>query len=334
MDEICRRPLHIPVRAPEGARASTWYVAGWLTVPAVLRRSELQILLHGACYDHRYWDWPIYPAMYSYVEWAATRGIATLAIDRVGSGQSSRPPGTEATVSAQADLLGEIVGAARSFAFDRVAVIGHSLGSVIAGYRAATAGDVDSIVLTGYLPVKGPLRAEERLLTGAFMPALVARPDLVGLIDDDYFAPFPGQRGALMYNRDYADSQVIAVDEEIKGITSRGELLGTADAGPIIRSAEIPTLVVVGQHDILLMDRTLDVDCRDSVGRVASLSPQNFTYHVVENAGHNLNLHRNAPDTFARIDEWMGAQPVLAADDRARGDGMNPTIDRLRLEDI
>jgi len=46
------------------------------------------------------------------VEWAAERGYATLAIDRVGCGASSKPPGRQSTLAAQARVLHDIVTAA------------------------------------------------------------------------------------------------------------------------------------------------------------------------------------------------------------------------------
>ena len=51
------------------ALGAAWWVAGWLTVPERAVRGELQILLHGAGYDHRYWDWPLDRETYSYVEY-------------------------------------------------------------------------------------------------------------------------------------------------------------------------------------------------------------------------------------------------------------------------
>jgi hypothetical protein len=83
-----RSECHIPSTTVTG---QTWYAVAWLTVPEHMVRDELQILVHGATYDHRYWDWPLDPEQYSYVEWATERGYATLAIDRVGCGAGQLP---------------------------------------------------------------------------------------------------------------------------------------------------------------------------------------------------------------------------------------------------
>ena len=305
-----RRHLYFPVAAPPGAQWPNWYVAGWLTVPAKPLRSELQILLHGACYDHRYWDWPEQPQRYSYAAWSEKRGIATLALDRIGCGFSTRPPGRESTLAAQSAVLGQIIDLVRSGlaeldSVERIVLIGHSLGSLIAGHHAATHADVDAVVLTGYLPVEAASDSEERLLDRGFLRAIDGCPRLLGLVDQDYLVPHPNMREPLMYSRNGADPKIMEVDEDIKGTTTRGELVGSGSAGPVIRTSAIPTLVMVGQYDRLLMKHGVDRDCRDTAKRVAAISPENFRYVVVDNNGHNLNLHRDARRTYSELGRWL-----------------------------
>jgi pimeloyl-ACP methyl ester carboxylesterase len=147
-----RSECHIPSTTISG---ETWYAVAWLTVPEHVVRDELQVLVHGATYDHRSWDWPLDPERYSYLEWATERGYATLAIDRVGCGASSKPPGRQSTLAAQARVLHDIVTAARGGAlgtkFGRVVLVGHSMGSALSVAEASEYRDVDAVVLTGSL---------------------------------------------------------------------------------------------------------------------------------------------------------------------------------------
>jgi pimeloyl-ACP methyl ester carboxylesterase len=306
-----REPFHVRVDAPEKAASHDWWVTGWLTAPAACPRHELQILLHGAGYDHRYWDWPVEPERYSYVAWAGAHGRATLNLDRVGSGSSSRPPGIENTVAAQAEVLEQVVQRARAgeiggIDFERVLLVGHSLGSVIAGAQAATWGDVDGVVLTGYVPVAGTVgsrRQEE-----GFAPAAEVLPHLTGLVDGDYLALPAGVRDWLMYVADNADPALIALDEQSKGVTSRGEMSDAGSAGKLILGLTLPTLVVAGQYDRLLVKKALgDADCHDTMHRAADGLPANFAFEVVEGSGHNVNLHYNARDGFAAVERWLDA---------------------------
>lgn len=310
--------VHLVAVAPEKATWPTWHTAAWLTVPGELRRAELQILVHGAGYDHRYWDWPLEPARYSYAEWAAARGIATLSIDRIGCGLSSRPPGLETTVHAQADVLRRVVADARQGlraipAFDRIVLVGHSLGSIVAGLAAAGADVADAVVLTGYIPTAGRRDDGDRYFESEFVPAEVALPHLAGLVDHDYRTTPDQTRGLAMYWSPTADPAVIDLDERTRGTTTRGELRGAGSAAATILTLAAPTLVLVGQYDILLRDRTRDKDCAGTLERWATTAPATFDHAVVHDSGHNLNLHRNAHDAYELIDGWLDHLPGAAS---------------------
>lgn len=309
---IDRRHIYIEGTTPDGDTWPTWHTAAWLTVPDNLRRYELQILVHGAGADHRYWDFPVERHSYSYVEWATARGVATINIDRVGSGLSTRPPGRENTVAAQAQNLSQIVAAAREGlpgapSFSRVVLVGHSLGSVISGYEAATYADVDAVALTGYLPVNADGEIEEEFYDAVFMPVSEAMPHLTGLGDDDYLVSRPGAE-SLLYRQSKVDPGVVALDQHLQGTLTRGELHGVSSLGTTIRSSSIPTLALCGQHDVLLFDGERDADASDAAKRCAALSPENFDYEVVPDAGHCMNLQRDAHEIFAVLDKWIESQ--------------------------
>jgi pimeloyl-ACP methyl ester carboxylesterase len=290
-----------------------WHTSAWLTVPTTLRRDELHVLVHGAGVDHRYWDWPIEPGRYSYVAWAAEQGIATLNIDRIGCGHSSHPPGAEVTLAAQARSLAQLIDAARGGhqgipSFSRVVLIGHSMGSVICGTTATHCGDVDAVVLTGYLPVDGTVEMGEELFDFAFTPALTALPHLRGLVDASYLAAREDLGvDELRYWASQTDPEVRAFEASIKGAATKAELADAALAGPLIRALTTPALCLIGQHDALLVDAGLgEVDTFDTVRRMTSsgIGP-NFDFHVVPDSGHMLNLHRNAHDAYTGIVEWL-----------------------------
>jgi len=296
----------------------TWFTAAWLTLPAEPRRPELQVLVHGAGYDHRYWDWPAQPERYSYVRWAASRGVATLNIDRVGSGSSSHPAGAANTITEQAGVLDQILGQVRqglsgAGPFERVVLVGHSLGSVVAGVAAASHHSADAVVLTGYLPVDHGEAVEDQFLEEAFVPAVEALPHLRGLVDDDYLAARPATRQQHMFRLDAVDSDILAVDYDIRGATSRGELRGGWTAGTQVLRTGIPTLSLVGQYDVLVQDPATDKDSFESVERIRGACPPNFDFDVVPDTGHCLNLHRNAPATFERLDAWLERQAAESA---------------------
>jgi pimeloyl-ACP methyl ester carboxylesterase len=297
-----------------------------LTVPEELRRPELQVLVHGAGADHRSWDFPLEPQCYSYVQWAAARGAATLAIDRIGCGGSTRPSGRETTIEAQAATLSQVVAAARNgiggvAAFDRVVLVGASLGSVIAGTEAAMFADVDAVVLTAYLPIDGAPEVAAELFDAAFRPAAERLPHLLGLVDDDYLATVAADDGSWLYRAEHAHPAVIAAADQMTGTTTRAELTGAIAAGPTVRRSTVPTLVLVGQYDPLMYDPAADADTHDPTRRLAAQSPNNFEFEVIADTGHALNLHDTAHTTFEAIERWLdqvASSPDGATAQRAR----------------
>lgn len=308
---IDRTEVRIACTSPLGTE---WSVAGWLTVPERAVRDELQILLHGASYDHRYWDWPLDRETYSYVEHCRRTGHATLAIDRVGSGASSRPPGRLNSTYAQADALHQIVTAARDgglagTAFDRVVLVGHSYGSSLAGAEAGKHQDVDAVVFTGHLGIDSGVRDDDPRSTILFHdvtddPAVA---HLSGLVDDGYLTLRPESRVPVFYVPEHADPRVLDLDEQIKGVMTLGELSDMGTAADAWKLIDVPVLAMVGENDVMMFDHDTEIDTYQAVSRVKGTAPEHFSFQVVPATGHNLNLHRNARTSYDLILSWLAS---------------------------
>jgi pimeloyl-ACP methyl ester carboxylesterase len=306
---IDRTEARIGCATPLGVE---WWVAGWLTVPEHAVRSELQILLHGAGYDHRYWDWPLDRDTYSYVEYCRRAGHATLAIDRIGSGASSRPPGRLNTVRAQADIVHQVVTAARDgrlaeTGFDRVVLVGHSFGSILAGAEAGAYRDVDAVVFTGHLGVDSGAQDDDPraafLFHGVAEDPAVAH--LRGLVGNGYLTVRSEARIPTFYAVEHVDPRVLELDEEIKGVMTVGELSDMGTAAGAWELIEAPVLAVLGQNDAMMFDHDTETDTYQAVDRVRPKAPGHFTFEVVPDAGHNLNLHRNARTSYDIVLRWL-----------------------------
>lgn len=116
----------------------------------------VQLLLPGGTYNREYWDSSYQPWIYSYVDKATTFGYSTLNIDKVGSGASDKPPGDQVTHFAHAYEAHQIIqelraGNVADEVFDKVMIVGHSLGSFAAATLASQyPDDVDGVILTGW----------------------------------------------------------------------------------------------------------------------------------------------------------------------------------------
>lgn len=118
----------------------------------------MQVLVHGITYDHRYWNVrdPDGTNRYSWEAAAAAAGYATLAIDRLGSG--SHPPSVQVDVNSNAAAVravvhalreGKIAAPGKAVPVRKVALVGHSYGSITSWFAASDNPEVDALLLTG-----------------------------------------------------------------------------------------------------------------------------------------------------------------------------------------
>jgi pimeloyl-ACP methyl ester carboxylesterase len=202
-------------------------------------------------YNRTYWSGLGLDA-YSYTSQANATGNATVAVDRIGTGESSHPLSPLVTAGLQADAVHQLITRARSGGLDgrhhtRIALVGHSLGSMAAVIAAARhPGDADALILTGY---SHQLAADQLLASLASMhPAVLEGRAL----DPGYLTTKPGARAKLFHAAGDVDPAVAAADEATKDASSATELpdavlVGMAAATS--RSIKIPVLEANGGHD-------------------------------------------------------------------------------------
>jgi pimeloyl-ACP methyl ester carboxylesterase len=290
--------------------ATVYNVFGVLCARGSIHNKTIQVALHGATYSHLYWDWPYQPALYSYVRQATAAGYAVLNIDRIGIGRSSHPPADAVTIDANAYVVHQIVQALRGgdrvvpgfgrVRAERVALVGHSLGSVIAIDEAATYGDVDGVVLTGLSHT-----VTAHLNDVLFYPANLD-PRFAGQgLDDTYFTTVPGTRG-VFYHAPFFDPQVLAVDEQNKETVTLAELNTAVPALGLSTGIHVPVLLAVGDFDLAFCN---EPSCSASGSLAAEsgfFAPDAcLETAIIPLAGHDLNLHFQAPLTYFTILDWM-----------------------------
>jgi pimeloyl-ACP methyl ester carboxylesterase len=308
------RCTRVQTRLPiEVSEFGTVEIAAWLSVPEGAAGDILQVLVHGATYTHLYWDFPYLPETYSYVRWAERRSLATLAIDQLGAGESSRPPGEQVTNQKLAEALHRVVQAARGTGiagqrFNRIVLIGHSAGSLAAGLESYIYQDADAVVLTGLL---GPnvigLANNEPRIDEVYVPAsadavLRGRP---GMADPGYQTIPPQFRVPMFYRVPPADPALIVVDETLKDTQANGQWATYGDAAEACGKLQCPALVIVGEHDVCQFSATGD-DVTVTLERAKTSATANYTFApVIKDMGHNLNQHPGAHDVYRTIADWI-----------------------------
>jgi pimeloyl-ACP methyl ester carboxylesterase len=271
----------------------------------------VQLLIHGATYNRYYWDFRSYqPQNYSYVDTAISRGYTTFNIDRIGSGKSAKPDGLLNTVDSAVYTVHQVVQALRSGTFgtrfDRVVLVGHSLGSLIAIGEASLYQNVDGVILTGLTHNLNPIRITA--IPNFLYPSQLD-PKFGLFAPTNYLTTIPGSRDDLFYVTANTDPTIITEDERLKDVLAVGqdEILARITS-PESQLIDVPVFILVGTQDLLFCGGVADCSTAEALVTYESLvfAPAAcLQADVVPGTGHNLNLHLNAQESFAKMLNWM-----------------------------
>lgn len=307
----------LPVRIadPGPADQTMW---GQLCYRGSREPGTVQLLVHGATYNHLYWNFPYGGGYYSYVDAATAAGYATFDVDRIGAGHSSHPPSAALTVDAAALALHDAVTALRTGAVDghlfrHVVIVGHSLGSAETWIEAGRYHDVSAVIVTGVLHAFSP--AGLGALQAGLYPA-VNDPKFAGSgLDAGYLTTVPGARASLFYDPATTNPAVAAADEATKDTTTATELaggvviLGEPPADQPSYQISVPVLTVVGEDDSFFCTGVTAYNCADPAS-VRAFESQYYTpaahlkVAVIPDTGHDLALSTTAPLTDAIMIGW------------------------------
>ncbi|HKR51369.1 MAG TPA: alpha/beta fold hydrolase [Pseudonocardiaceae bacterium] len=278
----------------------------------------VQLLIPGGTYNRVYWDFPYQPERYSYQHDMARHGYATFAVDQLGTGQSSKPPSAILPSSVEAASIHEVIGHLRAgrvsgVRFDRIILVGHSLGSGVATLEAATYHDVDGVILTSATHQQ-PAVGLTKIFTTSVHPVTQDpqfRKRKEGN-DPGYITTKPGQRAPLAYSTTNANPRVIETDEATKDQASLAAI-GTGEAlgllGPTSLDIDVPVLLAVGEKDIVFCG-FLGRDCSSAealrTGEALYFSPAaELSTHVLPDAGHAIALHNNSGEYREATRAWL-----------------------------
>jgi pimeloyl-ACP methyl ester carboxylesterase len=302
-----------PVSIAEGQPAQ-YQIWGQLCTPDHRPATSVQVLIHGLNYSHVYWDFPFQRDHYSYVRWANRAGYATFNLDRIGVGHSSHPASFDVTLESNAYTIHQVVAALRRAtigrrAFHTVVLVGHSYGSEIAKLEASTYRDADALILTGSAHTISPSAMEHLAQLGQpveQVPRLAAE---VPPGDSGYVTVQDAHRTEYMYELTDADPRVVSLDIATKETNTLGEIftIGDAKAPGVTEQLKLPILIADGADDKLACapDAT---DCSSATTLAAAEKPfypnARVDAVVIPQAGHAINLHRNADHAYRSIIAW------------------------------
>jgi pimeloyl-ACP methyl ester carboxylesterase len=289
--------VRIPVQIVGGAGD----VAGTLCGPR--DANVLQVLVHGYTYGQYYWDFPLEPEKYSYVRRASEAGLATLNIDRIGTGESFHPLSATLLYDNHASAVHQVIQAARrgdfGHPFSKILYVGHSYGSITGYLEAGRYKDVDGLIATGSAHKLNEVTFATDVVANT-IPAALDPKYSDDALDPGYMTMRPGTH-KVFYNTENADPAVITRDDELKGTGNDIELATAATYLVRAESKEInvPVLTVLGDADTLFCSAGAS-DCSSA----EALTAQETRYFgpdatvesvVIPEGGHAINTERTAP---------------------------------------
>jgi len=318
------RAYNLPVALAAGqpARYSLW---GELcaTRRELSGGTTAQLLIPGATYNHRYWDFGTVDGIrYSYARDVAAAGFPTFDIDQIGTGHSSHPLSTLVTNQVDAYTIHQAVqallaGLPGGVQFAKVIEVGHSMGSNLAWLEAGTYHDVAGVIITGSTHFPGGLLPA---LEHDIHPAIDDPEFAHSGLDTGYITTIPGVRGKYFYTPSDSNPAVIAADEASKDVVSLTALAGVLGeiTSDISAQITVPVVVIMGASDALNcgpISSTQTLNCGSPAAIVQNEGPL-YSPHAdlhacsVPLSGHDINLALNhrleERDAIAWSREYVG----------------------------
>lgn len=266
------------------------------------RARGVQVMVPGSTYDHHYFDLGGSGHAVSQARQAARDGWLVLALDRVGTGKSSKPPAASVTTAVQVASIDRFVDEVdRLYRGLPIVLVGHSYGSVAAAGAAAVSDTVDALVVTGFMYRRTMPSFEgfPELTPAATDPVLGKRK-----LPADYLTTVPGSR-QFFYHLPNTHRATLPADERTKSTTTAAEVPGFAEelvSHAFANAVRVPVLVVVGEHDYLYRGGDPAAFGPDQAS--AFVAADGVRAVLIPDAAHDLALHRNAPSTTALINRW------------------------------
>jgi pimeloyl-ACP methyl ester carboxylesterase len=275
------------------------------------------VLVPGATYTGDYWDLPAESGLYSFRAGMNADGYATLVVDRLGSGRSSRPLSATLTALAQADAVHTIIRRLRAGTlgprYDNVILGGHSLGGAITVLEAATYHDVDAVLIAGISHHLDAVDAAAYFFAALYPADLDPQLASRGL-DPGYLTTEPGTRARAFHNPAIPAQQAIGHDESTKDVfapTEAADAIGISILTSYSALINVPVLLAVSAGDELMCGSLpLAADCSSPEAFHAQEAPyfspaaQFESFMLPGDYGHCFNYAPNADLFQHTVTDW------------------------------
>ncbi|MEU4476013.1 alpha/beta hydrolase [Micromonospora sp. NPDC023888] len=296
----------------------TYQVNGHLTAPEkVLSAPDAAITLYQHGIAAGEWYWRLDVPGYHHAEELAKRGHASLTVDRLGYGASSKPNGLSLCIGGEADvahqivqqlragtyqLLGTVPGARTTPRFAKVALAGQSNGGQIAQIATYSFRDIDALVIMDWTDLGLTPQANARFFSS--LQTCMRGGSAGGDGGADGYAYYDlGREEFRTGNFHDTDPAVLVAALPHQNRHPCGDMASQLSSVFVdlrhLSEIKVPVLLMYGERDArvsggqehrALFTGTTDVRLLD-----------------VPNAGHYMGLERNAPLVHDTLASWLDA---------------------------
>jgi pimeloyl-ACP methyl ester carboxylesterase len=299
----------VPCMADGGDRT----LHGHLTSPRSLLSKEnpaVALYLHGFAVDETFWRFRAVPG-YDTTTTLAEAGHASVTIDRAGY-SSSRTDGDGNTtcIGSHADMAHQVVAALKSgdytvehnepVKFARAALIGHSVGGLIAELAGASFDGIDGIGIISYAdqgqtPLAVTELGDQSLRCGSGGDKATPGYALFGATDAAFAAAFLNAP---------TDPAVLAAELKMHVPEPCGDVLSAA-ATLVISNAiggtlTGPVLLISGEDDALFTPTGVMLQ-----GEKLFATNDTVTTELIADTGHALTIGLSAPTVVNALEGWL-----------------------------
>lgn len=291
-------------------------IASWAFPPHLAESKgplDVVVAVPGGTYTKAYYhlEVPGHPG-YSFAEYAADRGLLVIAVDNLGTGESTAPPdGAQVTADMMARALHQVVmqvrerlvsgtllpGLAPKTAL-RITGVGHSLGGLVALLQQANHRSFDRLCILGYSTLGPGPEADELGLDARYGKVEAALAMM---------APDSWDSGYLEIPRSYMRSgftaetpaEVLAADDAEATVvprTAAAQALTFGASSSAAAMVDVPVFLGFGADD-------LSPDPHREVGSYQASS--DVTLLVVAGAAHCSNFAPTRTALWSRLVKWV-----------------------------
>jgi pimeloyl-ACP methyl ester carboxylesterase len=291
----------------------TYRVSGHLTAPESVLAGRIRAVTlyeHGIAAGE--WYWRLDLPGYHHAEELARRGQASVTIDRLGYGASSRPDGLSLCVGGEADIAHQIVQQLRAGTytlvdpagrrpptFQRVVLAGQSNGGQIVQIAAYSFGDVDGLVIMDWTDLGLTAQANARFFS-ALQTCL--RGGSTGRDGDPPGYAYYDVGSAEFRSGNFHDTDPAVLDAATPHQNRHpcGDMVSQLGAVFVdlrnLPSLKIPVLLLYGENDARV---------EGGPAHRARFTGTTTELTTVPGAGHYMGLARNAHLVFDTEASWL-----------------------------